>query len=164
MAKMEEVYGFTIDPADLPGRYTDVTVDHLFGTIWTDDTIELRDRRILTIGVLAAQDKPELLELQFENALRRRQWSGGDRHPAPCRHGRRRRGLNDAVPYSRIEIEEAAPGVRVVAFNRPEVRNAFDTAMYQEVTAALRAADSDEAVGAVVLTGRGTAFTSGQDP
>jgi enoyl-CoA hydratase/carnithine racemase len=67
------------------------------------------------------------------------------------------------VPYSRIEIEEAAPGVRVVAFNRPEVRNAFDTAMYQEVTAALRAADSDEAVGAVVLTGRGTAFTSGQD-
>jgi enoyl-CoA hydratase/carnithine racemase len=64
---------------------------------------------------------------------------------------------------SRIEVEEAAPGVRVIAFNRPEVRNAFDTAMYQEVTAALRAADADEAVGAVVLTGRGTAFTSGQD-
>jgi enoyl-CoA hydratase/carnithine racemase len=35
--------------------------------------------------------------------------------------------------------------------------------MYQEVTAALRDADGDEAVGAVVLTGRGTAFTSGQD-
>ena len=67
------------------------------------------------------------------------------------------------MAYSRIEIDEAAPGVRVIAFNRPEVRNAFDTTMYQEVTAALRAADSDEAVGAVVLTGRGTAFTSGQD-
>src|SRR5271156_1062518 len=67
------------------------------------------------------------------------------------------------MPYNRIEIDEAAPGVRVIAFNRPEVRNAFDTTMYQEVTAALRAADSDEAVGAVVLTGRGTAFTSGQD-
>jgi enoyl-CoA hydratase/carnithine racemase len=63
----------------------------------------------------------------------------------------------------RVEIEEAAPGVRVVAFNRPQVRNAFDTAMYHEVTAALRAADTDEAVGAVVLTGRGSAFTSGQD-
>jgi 4-carboxymuconolactone decarboxylase len=71
MAKMQEVYGFTVDPADLPGRYTDVTVDHLFGTIWTDDTVDLRDRRMLTIGVLAAQDKPELLEIQFENALRR---------------------------------------------------------------------------------------------
>ena len=67
------------------------------------------------------------------------------------------------MAYSRIEIDEAAPGVRIIAFNRPEVRNAFDTTMYQEVTAALRAADSDEAVGAVVLTGRGTAFTSGQD-
>jgi enoyl-CoA hydratase/carnithine racemase len=64
---------------------------------------------------------------------------------------------------SRIEIEEPAPGVRVIAFNRPEVRNAFDTAMYHEVTAALRAADSDETVRAVVLTGCGTAFTSGQD-
>jgi len=63
----------------------------------------------------------------------------------------------------RIEVEDAAPGVRVIAFNRPEVRNAFDTLMYQEVTAALRAADGDDAVGAVVLTGRGSAFTSGQD-
>ena len=67
------------------------------------------------------------------------------------------------MPYSRIVIDEAAPGVRVITFNRPEVRNAFDTAMYQEVTAALRAADSDETVGTVVLTGQGTAFTSGQD-
>ena len=60
-------------------------------------------------------------------------------------------------------MEDAAPGVRVIAFDRPEVRNAFDTAMYLEVTAALRAADADDAVGAVVLTGRGSAFTSGQD-
>ena len=64
---------------------------------------------------------------------------------------------------SRVETEDAASGVRVVAFNRPDVRNAFDTAMYDEVTAVLRAADADEAVGAVVVTGRGTAFTSGQD-
>jgi enoyl-CoA hydratase/carnithine racemase len=63
----------------------------------------------------------------------------------------------------RVEIEDAVPGVRVIAFNRPEVRNAFDTALYQECTAALRSADTDETVGAVVLTGRGSAFTSGQD-
>jgi len=64
---------------------------------------------------------------------------------------------------SQVETENAAPGVRVIAFNRPDVRNAFDTAMYLEVTDALRAAAADEAVGAVVLTGRGSAFTSGQD-
>ena len=71
MAKMQEVYGFTVDPADLPGRYTDITVDHLFGAVWTDETIDLRQRRLLTIGVLAAQDKPELLEIQFDSALER---------------------------------------------------------------------------------------------
>jgi enoyl-CoA hydratase/carnithine racemase len=64
---------------------------------------------------------------------------------------------------NRIEIEHPADGVRVIAFNRPEVRNAFDTAMYLEVTEALVGADADESIGAVVLTGRGTAFTSGQD-
>ena len=64
---------------------------------------------------------------------------------------------------SRIQTEDVAPGIRLIAFNRPDVRNAFDTAMYLEVTDALRTADGDEAVGAVVLTGRGSAFTSGQD-
>ncbi len=71
MAKMQEVYGFTVDPASLPGRYTDITVDHLFGTVWTDDTLDLRQRRLLTIGVLAAQDKADLLEVQFDAALER---------------------------------------------------------------------------------------------
>lgn len=64
---------------------------------------------------------------------------------------------------NRIETEDVAPGVRLIAFNRPEVRNAFDTTMYLDVTEALRTADADETVGAVILTGRGTAFTSGQD-
>ncbi len=62
----------------------------------------------------------------------------------------------------RIDVEDAE-GVRLIAFDRPEVRNAFDTAMYEAVTEALRGALDDDAVGAVVLTGRGRAFTSGQD-
>ena len=71
MAKMEEVYGFSMDPGAAPGRYGEMLVDHLFGTVWTDDTLDLRDRRLLIIGAIAAQDKPEVLELQFDNALRR---------------------------------------------------------------------------------------------
>ncbi|HEX3796980.1 MAG TPA: enoyl-CoA hydratase-related protein [Acidimicrobiales bacterium] len=64
---------------------------------------------------------------------------------------------------SRILQSDPTPGVRVIAFNRPDVRNAFDTQMYLEVTAALLAADGDESVNAVVLTGEGKGFTSGQD-
>jgi enoyl-CoA hydratase/carnithine racemase len=63
----------------------------------------------------------------------------------------------------RIETENAATGVRVIAFNRQQVRNAFDTAAYLELNAALRDADRDETVRAVVLTGRGDAFSSGAD-
>ena len=70
---------------------------------------------------------------------------------------------HEEQPTSRVEVEDVAPGVRVLAFARPEVRNAFDTAMYQDVNSAFRAADGDEAVRAVVLTGRGSAFTSGAD-
>ena len=54
-------------------------------------------------------------------------------------------------------------GVRVVTFDRPEARNAFNFALYRAVTVAVEEAATDEGVRAVVLTGRGTAFTSGQD-
>jgi enoyl-CoA hydratase/carnithine racemase len=62
-----------------------------------------------------------------------------------------------------VEIENDG-GVRVIRFNRPKVRNAFNTEMYLEVTRALLEADANESVGAVVLTGQGgAAFSSGQD-
>lgn len=61
-----------------------------------------------------------------------------------------------------IEIEDAN-GVRLIAFNRPERRNAFFVDLYNAVTDAIDEAEADPAFGAVVLTGRGTAFTSGQD-
>lgn len=71
IAKMQEVYGFTVDPANVPGDYTAITVDHLFGTIWTRPGLDLRERRLLTIGTLAALGLGELLEIQFSCALER---------------------------------------------------------------------------------------------
>jgi enoyl-CoA hydratase/carnithine racemase len=62
----------------------------------------------------------------------------------------------------RIAVEDHT-GVRLIAFDRPEVRNAFDAAMYRAVTEALAQALADVAIHAVVLTGRGKAFTAGQD-
>jgi enoyl-CoA hydratase/carnithine racemase len=53
--------------------------------------------------------------------------------------------------------------VRTITFDRPEVLNAFDTALYDDTTAALEDAGADEAIGCVVLTGRGRAFSAGQD-
>ena len=71
IAKMEEVYGFSVDPDDLPGPYAAFTVDHLFGTVWTREALGNRDRRLMTIGVLAALGQPSLIEIQFQSALER---------------------------------------------------------------------------------------------
>lgn len=54
-------------------------------------------------------------------------------------------------------------GVRTLTLNRPEKRNALDTALVEALLAALAAADSDETVGAIVITGAGTLFSSGAD-
>jgi len=71
MAKMQEVYGFSVDPADLPGPYAAFTVDHLFGEVWTRSALDTRDRRLMTIGVLAALGQSNLIEIQFQSALER---------------------------------------------------------------------------------------------
>jgi enoyl-CoA hydratase/carnithine racemase len=66
------------------------------------------------------------------------------------------------VTQHRVDVEDV-DGVRLIAFDRPEARNAFDAPMYEAVTAALAGALDDDRTGAVVLTGRGKAFSAGQD-
>lgn len=61
-----------------------------------------------------------------------------------------------------IRVDDAA-GVRLVTFDRPEARNAFNLSLYQAVTAAMAEAAADPAVHVLVLTGAGTAFCAGQD-
>jgi len=70
-AKMDEVYGFSVDPDAIEGPYVEFTVDHLFGTVWTREALDIRDRRMVTIGVLAALGQAPLLEIQFRSALDR---------------------------------------------------------------------------------------------
>jgi enoyl-CoA hydratase/carnithine racemase len=53
--------------------------------------------------------------------------------------------------------------VRLITFRRPDARNAFDTALYSAVAAALDQAASDDGLAVVVLTGEGTAYSAGQD-
>lgn len=53
--------------------------------------------------------------------------------------------------------------VRILTLNRPEKRNALNTALTQALLDALRAADADESVACVVLTGAGQGFCAGAD-
>ena len=67
--KMSEVYNFTVDPDSLEGDFVAYTVDHLFGDVWCRPGLGVFERRLLTIGVLAANGQSDLLEVQFQAAL-----------------------------------------------------------------------------------------------
>jgi len=53
--------------------------------------------------------------------------------------------------------------VELVTMNRPEVRNAQNTALITELDEAMRAADDDPAVNVIVLAGAGKDFSAGHD-
>ena len=62
-----------------------------------------------------------------------------------------------------VLLQEDRGGVRILTMNRPEKRNALNTELTLGLLAALRAADADDSVGALVLTGAGRAFCAGAD-
>lgn len=74
--------------------------------------------------------------------------------------------IDSVVPMSSSSstiLFESNAGVATITLNRPDVYNAFNEAMTTELLAALRAAGKDDSVRAVVVTGSGKAFCSGQD-
>jgi 2-(1,2-epoxy-1,2-dihydrophenyl)acetyl-CoA isomerase len=62
--------------------------------------------------------------------------------------------------YEQIEYQ-IADGVATITFNVPQFRNALGLKGLQEFLDALHRAEADDNVGAIVLTGRGTAFCAG---
>ena len=57
-----------------------------------------------------------------------------------------------------VLLTEDRGAVRVLTMNRPEKRNALNSELTQGLLDALRKADVDDAVGAIVLTGAGQGF------
>lgn len=62
-----------------------------------------------------------------------------------------------------ITIDLDRRGVLTLSLNRPDVHNAFDANMIQELTTALINADESEDVRLVVITGAGVSFSAGAD-
>lgn len=58
---------------------------------------------------------------------------------------------------------ETNDGVLTLTLNRPDVLNAFDNQLTDDLAAALKAAERDDDVRCILITGAGRAFSSGQD-
>jgi len=79
-----------------------------------------------------------------------RSWPDGAVNAAPT----------PAEPTVRLEVEDA---IATITLDRPAALNALTVPMKQELLAALRAAEGNAAVRAVIFTGTGRAFCAGQD-
>ena len=66
------------------------------------------------------------------------------------------------MAYETILVETRGK-VGLVTLNRPKALNALNSAVMEEVVAALQAFEADEAIGAIVLTGSEKAFAAGAD-
>lgn len=70
----------------------------------------------------------------------------------------------DAPPMPVAPVErEDRDGLALLWLNRPARRNSIDVALRRALPAAIRAAEADPAVRAIVLAGRGGSFCAGQD-
>jgi len=67
------------------------------------------------------------------------------------------------MAYKTLIVETPADGVTLIRLNRPEALNALNAQLLGELIAALDAAEADEAVRCVVLSGSDKAFAAGAD-
>ncbi|MFF1464088.1 NAD(P)-binding domain-containing protein [Streptomyces sp. NPDC058330] len=70
---MDQVYGPGFSDT-MPGSptgepFTDATVGHLFGDVWSRPGLSVRDRRLLVLGATAALGRSDLIRIQTEGAL-----------------------------------------------------------------------------------------------
>jgi 4-carboxymuconolactone decarboxylase len=69
-AKLREVYaGAVADLGEGAMPFNDVMVQSLFAHVWDRDVLSIRDRRLLLMGVIAAQGQAEVWRIQATAAL-----------------------------------------------------------------------------------------------
>jgi enoyl-CoA hydratase len=67
------------------------------------------------------------------------------------------------MTYQNIEVRTEAGQVGIITLNRPKQLNALNGELMDELGAALKAFDADDAIGCIVVTGSEKAFAAGAD-
>ena len=73
-AKLREVYaGDVVDLPEGTMAFNDVMIRSLWAEVWDRDVLDIRSRRLLILGVIAANGQVDTFKIQARAALRRRE-------------------------------------------------------------------------------------------
>ncbi|GAB2656666.1 carboxymuconolactone decarboxylase family protein [Nocardia goodfellowii] len=78
LEKMAEVYGTEFQ--NYPGDHFAMTADHLFADVWSREGLSIRDRRLLLLGALTAQNLMDTAGIQIGAALRNKELTEAELH------------------------------------------------------------------------------------
>lgn len=78
IAKFNEVYAGDL-PVPPPGQsaFFDLMIEQLFGEVWTREELSQRDRRLVTMGVIAALGERDTFCIQVKAALKNGELTAG---------------------------------------------------------------------------------------
>lgn len=73
---------------------------------------------------------------------------------------RRTRFFSATMPprYENVLVSRPETGVALITLNRPKALNALNAAHFKDIASALKQADEDASIGAMVITGSDRAF------
>ncbi len=76
LAKFNEVYRGDV-PAPPPGSmdFFDIMIEQLFGEVWTRPALSQADRRLITMGAIAALGEPDTFSIQVRAGIKNGEFS-----------------------------------------------------------------------------------------
>jgi len=69
--KIKDVYAGDVVVPPEGYAFTDVMLKQLFAELWTRETLSMRDKRILLLGIIAAQGETMTFKIQVKASLKR---------------------------------------------------------------------------------------------
>ncbi len=68
---MREVYAGDVEVPEKRLAFIDVMLEQLFAELWTRETLSMRDKRILLLGIIAEKGEPATFKIQIKASLKR---------------------------------------------------------------------------------------------
>lgn len=82
---MQDIYAGIVPVArEGDSRFGDLMIPHIFGQLWDESILSHRERRLFTMGIIAAMGEYAVFEIQARAALKRKELTPEQLHELCC--------------------------------------------------------------------------------